>query len=224
MKTKSDIPVNLSICNSSIVEHNISILRDKNTTPEHFRTAVKRISQTLINRAFENVPLTAKKIETPLMETEVNVIDSNAEFIIAPILRAGLIFSEVALDILPHAKVHHIGLYRDEATLKPVSYYNNLPERFLNASGTYVYVFDPMLATGGSAIAAIKLFIDLDIPQENITFISLISAPEGAAKLASNFGNIKMITGAMDSCLNNVGYILPGLGDAGDRTFNTVKF
>ena len=223
MKTQSSIPANLLICNNPLVEHNISILRDKNTTSAYFRIAVKRISQILVNKAFENIPLMTKKIETPLMETKANVIDSNAEFIIAPILRAGLIFSEVAMDILPHAKVHHIGLYRDEITLKPIFYYNNLPESFSNPSDTYIYVFDPMLATGGSAIAAVKLFCDLNIPQENITFISLIAAPEGAAKLSSIFGNIKMITGAVDSHLNDVGYILPGLGDAGDRTFNTVK-
>lgn len=212
---------NLSICSNPIVLHNISVLRDKNTNSETFRAAVRRISQILINQAFQNIPVSKKTIKTPLMETKADFINDKAEFIVAPILRAGLIFSEVAMDILPLAKVHHIGLYRDDNTLKPVSYYNNLPENFINPSDTYVYVFDPMLATGGSAIAAVKLFTDLNIPEKNITFISLISAPEGASKLSETFSEIKILTGALDSHLNEVGYILPGLGDAGDRTFNT---
>ncbi len=223
MTSPPEITDNLSICNNPIVSHNISVLRDKNTNPESFRAAVRRISQILISRAFENIPLVKAGIETPLMSTEADVIDNKAEFIIAPILRAGLIFSEIAMDILPLAKVHHIGLYRDEKTLKPLSYYNNLPNSFVSPSDTYVYIFDPMLATGGSAVAAVKLFTDLDIPQENITFISLISAPEGISKLSRAFKNIKMFTGSLDSHLNDIGYILPGLGDAGDRSFNTHK-
>jgi len=221
MESASDIAANLLINNIPIVSHNISVLRDKNTNSETFRAAVRRISLILINKAFENIPLSRQNLETPLISTEADVIDHKAEFVIAPILRAGLIFSEVAMDILPLAKVHHIGLYRDEETLKPVSYYNNLPKTYQNPSDTYVYIFDPMLATGGSAVAAVKLFTDLNIPQENITFISLISAPEGVKKLSSAFGNIKIITGALDSHINDFGYILPGLGDAGDRTYNT---
>ncbi|HSA07070.1 MAG TPA: uracil phosphoribosyltransferase [Candidatus Gastranaerophilales bacterium] len=216
-----NIAPNVCICNTPLVTHNISILRDKTTSSETFRATVKRVSSILVNKAFENIPLATKEIETPLMKTNAGVIDSNAKFIIAPILRAGLIFSEVAMDILPVAKVHHIGLYRDEETLKPVPYYNNLPENFSNPPTTYVYIFDPMLATGGSAVAAVKLFNNLNIAEENITFISLIAAPEGISRLSSEFKNIKIITGALDKKLNEVGYILPGLGDAGDRTFNT---
>jgi uracil phosphoribosyltransferase len=222
MTFPSKTATNLLIYDTPIVSHNISVLRDKNTTSECFRAAVRRISFILINKAFENIPLKKETIETPLMSAESNVIDDKAEFIIAPILRAGLLFSEVAMDILPLAKVHHIGLYRDEKTLKPVSYYNNLPENFESPSDTYVYIFDPMLATGGSAVESVKLFCDLNVPQENITFISLISAPEGVSKLSSAFKDIKMLTGILDDRLNDVGYILPGLGDAGDRTFNTL--
>ncbi len=221
MTSPLETATNLLICNSPIVSHNISVIRDKNTNAETFRAAVRRISQVLVNRAFENIPVEQKIVETPLMSTKADVIAPRAEFIIAPILRAGLIFSEVAMDILPVAKVHHIGLYRDEQTLNPFSYYNNLPKNYANPLETYVYIFDPMLATGGSAVAAVKLFTDLNIPQENITFISLIAAPEGVLRLSSEFGNIKILTGALDNHLNNAGYILPGLGDAGDRTFNT---
>ncbi len=223
MTSPSEIASNLLICNTPIVSHNISVLRDKNTSPEMFRAAVRRISQVLINRAFENIPLKKTNVETPLMPAETEVIDQKAEFIIAPILRAGLIFSEVAMDILPLAKVHHIGLYRDEETLKPVSYYNNLPKNFVSPSDVYVYVFDPMLATGGSAVAAVQLFTTLGVPEENITFVSLISAPEGVSRLSKSFGRINILTGSLDSHLNDIGYILPGLGDAGDRTFNTHR-
>lgn len=223
MKLKMpELPKNFQVCDTPLVCHNISVLRDKDTDSELFRAAVRRICMILINKAFENIPLSTKTIETPLVETEARVIDNNSEFIIAPILRAGLVFSDVASDILPKAKVLHIGLYRDEATLQPVSYYNKLPKSFANPEKTYIYVFDPMLATGGSAVEAVKLFTDLKIPQENITFVSLIAAPEGVHRLSSAFTKIKMITGTLDSHLNEHGYILPGLGDAGDRSFNTL--
>ena len=216
-----DSLANITICDNPLVSHNFAVIRDKNTPPEIFRACVNRIARIIISKAFENIPLVSQKIETPLMETEVNVIDNKAQFIIAPILRAGLIFSDIALEFLPIAKVHHIGLYRDEKTLLPVSYYNNLPKIFSNPSDVYVYLLDPMLATGGSAVAGIKLFANLNIPQKNITFISLISAPEGISKISSEFPDIKQITGVVDTRLNSIGYIIPGLGDAGDRAFNT---
>jgi len=213
---------NLMIINHPVVQHNLTILRDKNTSSELFRNAARRIAQALLINATDNIPLAKTYIETPLVQTETSIIDNNAELIIAPILRAGLALSCVACDLLPNARVHHIGLYRDEATLKPVSYYNNLPDELNNPDKTFIYLLDPMLATGGSAVAAIKLFTDLNIPQGNIRFISLISAPEGINKLHSTFSEVKIITACIDEKLNNIGYILPGLGDAGDRTFNTV--
>ena len=218
MKTISD---NLIVCNNPIVFHNLAIIRDKNTGSETFRSSVARITRMIMSRVFDNVPLVSKNIETPLMETEVKVIDPDAQFIIAPILRAGLIFSNTALGLLPMAKVHHIGLYRDEETLKPVPYYNKLPHTFENPDKTYIYILDPMLATGGSGVAAIKLFTDLNIHKKNITFVSLISAPEGISNIFSNYPDIRLVTGAIDTRLNDIGYILPGLGDAGDRAFNT---
>ncbi len=223
MKIETEVLNKLLICDSPLVSQNLSILRNKNTNPESFRAAVKRLSRIVISKAFDNIPLVSQTVETPMMETEVDVIDNNCEFIISPILRAGLIFSEVALDIFPEARVHHIGIFRDEKTLKPVAYYNNLPKKFKDPNKTYVYIFDPMLATGGSAAAAVKLFVDLGVPEKNITFICLISAPEGVSRISSEFPNINIITGALDNCLNENGYILPGLGDAGDRTFNTLK-
>lgn len=212
---------NVTVSNNPIVHHNLSIIRDKNTNSEMFRACVIRIARIIMSKAFSNLPLVTQKVQTPLMETDSQLIDPNAELIIAPVLRAGLIFSDIAVELLPQARIHHIGLYRDEQTLKPVPYYNKLPKSLENPSNTYVYLLDPMLATGGSGAAAIKLFADLNIPQENITFISLISAPEGITRIMSEFPNVRLMTGAVDEKLNELGYILPGLGDAGDRMFNT---
>ena len=213
---------NLLLCKHPLIFHNLSIIRDKTTSSELFRTASKRIAHILFLNAVDNLPTVSTEIETPLMKMTGEKINEKSDIIIAPILRAGLAFSEVVHDILPMARVHHIGLYRDEKTLAPVSYYNNLPKSFSNPENTFIYIPDPMLATGGSAVAAIKLFIDLNIPENNIRFISLISAPEGIKKIHDEYPNIKIITAAIDINLNQFGYILPGLGDAGDRTFNTV--
>ncbi len=212
---------NLIVSHNPIVSHNLSIIRDKNTNSEMFRASVIRIARIIMSKAFGNLPLVEQDVETPLMTTKVKAIDPEAELIIAPVLRAGLIFSDIAVELLPTARIQHIGLYRDEQTLKPVPYYNKLPKSLKNPNNTYVYLLDPMLATGGSGAAAIKLFADLNVPQENITFISLISAPEGVARITGEFPDIRLMTGALDEKLNEVGYILPGLGDAGDRMFNT---
>lgn len=222
MELRTDKSENLLVCEHPIAKHNLAVLRDKNTSAELFRNATRRLAQILFFNATDNLPLNITTIETPLIETPADIVDPESEIIIAPILRAGLIFSEVASELLPTARVHHVGLFRDEKTLKPVSYYNNLPDEFNNPDSTFIYLLDPMLATGGSAVAAIKLFTDLNIPEQNIRFICLISAPEGIAKLQSKFSGVKIITACIDNMLNNNGYILPGLGDAGDRTFNTI--
>ena len=213
---------NLAVCEHPIALHNLTIMRDKNTNSELFRNATRRLAEILFFNATTNIPTVSAGIETPLCRTESEIIEPSVEVIIAPILRAGLVFSEVASTLLPNARVHHLGLFRDEKTLMPVSYYNNLPKSFENPLKTYIYILDPMLATGGSAIASIKLFTDLNVPQENIRFISLISAPEGISKLQSVFPAVKIITACVDGHLNEFGYIMPGLGDAGDRTYNTV--
>lgn len=213
---------NISVCDHPIALHNLTVMRDKNTSSELFRNATRRLAEVLFFSATDNLPTVKTNIETPLVNTQAEIIDPSAEVIIAPILRAGLMFSEVASNTLPSARVHHIGLYRDHKTLKPVWYYNKLPDKFENPSNTYVYVLDPMLATGGSALEAIKLFTDHHIAQENIRFISLLSAPEGIANVHSVFPKVKVITAWVDSHLNEQGYIVPGLGDAGDRTFNTI--
>lgn len=213
---------NLIICNDPIALHNLTIIRDKNTPPEIFRRSSKRLAYLLMYEAIKNLPLQNISVNTPLEETQGYRISTDYDIIIAPILRAALTLSQVLEELLPTARTHHIGLYRNEETLEPVSYYNKLPENFITPDKKIVYVLDPMFATGGSAIAAVKIFVDLGVPEENITFVSLISAPEGINNFRQFYKKVKLITGFVDRQLNNKGYIMPGLGDAGDRAFNTI--
>lgn len=209
--------------NHPLCRHNLSIIRNKNTSAEVFRNAIRRITYLLFYRATEDLELEDIEIETPLEKCTCSQLSGKNEIIIAPILRAGLIFSDIANEIMPFATVRHIGMYRDEDTLTPVWYYNKIPVEFDNPENKIVLILDPMLATGNSAIDAIKLFANKKVPQKNIRFISLISAPEGLEKVTSLFPEVKIVTASIDNCLNNSGYIRPGLGDAGDRIFNTVE-
>ena len=213
---------NIVILNHPIISQNLSIIRDKNTDCERFKNALKRITYSLIYEATKDLPMMKKEIETPLEKTVCDVFDNEAQLIIAPILRAGMIFCEVAQDLLPFANVHHIGMYRDEETLEPVWYYEKRKEIKENKQKVKVIILDPMLATGNSAIDAIKNFISKGVMEENIVFMSLISSPEGVEKVNSRFPKVKIVTSALDRALNSKGYILPGLGDAGDRIYNTI--
>ena len=150
----------------------------------------------------------------------IKKIDENTKIVVAPILRAGLVFTETALEFLPMANVQHLGMYRNEETLQPVWYMDKTDETY-DSENTLVFILDPMLATGNSANEAIKLFVEKGVKQENIVFVSLISAPEGVQNVQTHFPNITIVTAAHDEKLNERGYILPGLGDAGDRIFNT---
>ena len=212
----------ITILNHPIVKHNLSIIRDKNSDCERFKNALKRITYSLIYEATSSLPTVQKTIETPLCETNCEVFDSNAQLIIAPILRAGMIFCEVAQELLPFANVHHIGMYRDEETLEPVWYYDKRKEIKKDKNKVQVIILDPMLATGNSAVDTIKNFISKGVLEKNITFMSLISSPEGIKKVQDNFNEVKIITASLDEKLNSKGYIMPGLGDAGDRIYNTV--
>lgn len=203
-----------------LIEHNFALLRDKNASCENFRAAIKKISYFLFVEATKNLKTQSCEIETPLQKMNINKIDANTKIVIAPILRAGLIFTETALEFLPMANVQHLGMYRNEETLQPVWYMDKTDE-FYESENTLVFILDPMLATGNSANEAIKLFVKKGINQENIVFISLISAPEGVQNVQTNFPNVTIVTAAHDEKLNERGYILPGLGDAGDRIFNT---
>ena len=214
---------NVHVVNHPLCCHNLSIIRNKQTTAEVFRNAIRRITYLLFYKATEDLPLEDVLVETPLETCNTKKLSSKNEIIIAPILRAGLIFSDIANEIMPYATVRHIGMYRDEQTLTPVWYYNKIPIEFENPENKIILILDPMLATGNSAVDAIKLFTSKNVPEKNIRFVSLISAPEGLEKVHSIFPNVQIITANIDNHLNEQGYICPGLGDAGDRIFNTVE-
>lgn len=212
---------NIKILNHPVVNHNLAIIRDKNTDCERFKNALKRITYSLIYEATLSLPTIKKEIETPLTTTICEVFDNRAQLIIAPILRAGMIFCEVAQELLPFANVHHIGMYRDEETLEPVWYYDKRKEIKEDKDKVFVLLLDPMLATGNSAVDAVENFISKGVKEENITFVSLISSPEGVKRLSSAYPKVQIITSTLDEKLNSKGYIMPGLGDAGDRIYNT---
>lgn len=204
-----------------LVSHNLSLIRDKNSSGEQFRAAIKRLGLFVICEATRNLPTTPKPIETPLEKTVCQVLPSDAPVLIIPILRAGLVLSELALDILPSGKVYHIGAYRDPETLKPVTYYNKLPNTLPYSQSTAL-VLDPMLATGGSALAVIETLHQRGIPESSIHFACIIAAPEGIHAVHSKFPNVSISTTSIDERLNEKAYIMPGLGDAGDRAFGTL--
>ena len=161
------------------------------------------------------------EIETPISKCKVKTINDDITIIISPILRAGLIFTDEAVDILPQATIRHIGMYRDEKTLKPVWYYNKVPMPVHNPENYYIYITDPMLATGNSLLEAIKLYVEKGIPEQNICCVCMISSPNGIKAIFEKYPSMKLIVAAVDSHLNERGYIVPGMGDAGDRIFNT---
>ena len=173
------------------------------------------VAMLIYYEASRDVPLADKEIETPLCKTTVKEI-AGKKLCIVPILRAGIGLCDGILRMNPSAKVGHIGMYRDEETLEPVEYFCKMPS---DAAERDIFVVDPMLATGGSAIAAIKLLHKRGI--KKIRFLCLIAAPEGLNKLHETFPEVDIYVGALDECLNDKGYILPGLGDAGDRIFGT---
>ena len=198
-----------------LIQHKISILRDKDTSTKEFRELVNEISMLMAYEVTRDFPLTEKEIETPVAKTTAKVL-AGKKVALVPILRAGLGMVDGMLSIIPNAKVGHIGLYRDPNTLKPVEYYCKLPEDIVERE---VIVLDPMLATGGSSSAAITFLKDRGI--KNIKFVCLISAPEGIERLQNVHPDVPVFCAAKDEKLNDHAYIIPGLGDAGDRLFGT---
>ncbi len=213
---KVRIIINPVICQS------LCTMRNKDTDSQGVRIAARKITRVLLYEASKNLPLVEKEIETPITKCTVKDIANDIKIIISPILRAGLIFTDEAIDILPDACIRHIGMYRDEKTLKPVWYYNKVPMATPNPEKFYVYITDPMLATGNSMLEAIRLYAEKNIPIENIKCICIISAPQGIELIQKEFPDIEIITASIDERLNEKGYIIPGMGDAGDRIFNTV--
>lgn len=209
------------VISNPVVLSNLCTMRDEKTDSQAVRIATRKITRCLLYEAAQNLPLVEKEITTPIKTFKTKIIDPDINLIISPILRAGLIFTDEAIDILPQACIRHIGMYRDEKTLKPVWYYNKVPMDAPNPQNFYIYITDPMLATGNSLIEAIKLYIDKGIPIKNIKCICIIAAPEGIENIQKHYPDIEIITAAIDEGLNEKGYIVPGMGDAGDRIFNT---
>ena len=206
---------NVFVMDHPLIQHKIGILRRKETGPKEFRELVSEIAMLMSYEATRNLPLEEIEIETPIAKTTVKQIEGR-HLGIVPILRAGLGMADALLTLVPTAKVGHIGLYRDPESLKPVEYYCKLPS---DVSERDMFVLDPMLATGGSAIAAIDF-----LKQKGVTklhFLCIIAAPEGVRELCEAHPDVAIYIGALDEKLNDHAYIVPGLGDAGDRLFGT---
>ena len=198
-----------------LLAHKLTILRDKNTPTKDFRELVSEIGMLLTYEATRDLPLTQREVETPICTTMAPTIKGK-KFAVVPILRAGLGMVDGVLRMVPSARVGHIGLYRDEETLEPVKYFCKMPKDIAERD---VLIVDPMLATGGSASAAISFMKEYGCA--NIKLMVLLAAPEGIGRIQNDHPDVTIYCGAVDEKLNENGYIVPGLGDAGDRIFGT---
>jgi uracil phosphoribosyltransferase len=205
----------ITIFDHPLIQHKISILRKIETSSNEFRHLIEEISMLMAFEAFRDLPLEDVDIETPICKTTTKIL-SGKKLAIVPVLRAGLGMVGGILALVPSARVGHIGLYRDEETLEPHEYFCKLPK---GIDERLVVVLDPMLATGGSAVAAVDLIKAKGA--KNIKFMSIIAAPEGVKTLSEAHPDVQIFCGHLDEKLNENGYIVPGLGDAGDRIFGT---
>ncbi len=209
---------NLHVSSHPLVQHKLAVLRDKSTDFRAFRELMRELALLLIYEATLDLALSQREVETPM--GAARGFKAQETIGLVPILRAGLGMVEGALMMLPSVQVWHIGLYRDEKTLRPVTYYNRLPNP---PSVDLFLILDPMLATGGSAVAAVDLLKkSCEGKAVRIKYIGLIAAPEGVKRLSEAHPDIPIHVAAQDDHLNEVGFIVPGLGDAGDRQFGTI--
>jgi uracil phosphoribosyltransferase len=212
-------PPNLHVSTHPAVLHKLGILRDERTEPKKFREVVRELSWLLGYEALADARVRPIKVKTPIEMTDGHELGERIGLI--PILRAGLGMVDAMLELMPTAEVWHLGLFRDERTLKPVEYYNKLPDA---ASVDLCLILDPMLATGGSATAAIEVLKRWGaVHPVRIKLVNLIAAPEGVAAVSKAHPDVAIHCAALDRQLNDKGYIMPGLGDAGDRQFGTGK-
>ena len=198
-----------------LIEHKISYIRSKDIGTKEFREVIGEIAQLMCYEATRDLKMKEVEIETPVARTTGRVLDGK-KLAIVPILRAGIGMVDGMLSLIPAAKVGHIGLYRDPETLEPVEYYCKLPSE---CEERQVFVVDPMLATGGSSVAAVSMLKEKGV--KNIRFLCIIAAPEGVERMREEHPDVDLYIGALDERLNDHGYIVPGLGDAGDRIFGT---
>jgi uracil phosphoribosyltransferase len=209
------MPDNVTVVDHPLVLHKLTLLRDKHTPSAVFRQLVKEISLLLAYEVLRDLPMTTRHIETPMSEMEAPILRGK-KLVIVSILRAGNGLLDGMLDLVPSARVGHVGLYRDPETLTAVEYYLKLPD---DIADRHVIVVDPMLATGNSVTAALNRIKEHGATQ--IRFVCILAAPEGIKALTQNHPDVQIFTAAVDSHLNDHGYIVPGLGDAGDRMFGT---
>ncbi len=212
---KSMLPKNVTVVDHPLVLHKLTLMRDKHTPSAVFRQLLREISLLLAYEVARDLPITSQTIETPLAEMEAPILKGK-KLVIVSILRAGNGLLEGMLDLMPSARVGHIGIYRNPVTLEPVEYYMKVPE---DIAERRVIVVDPMLATGNSVSAAISRLKQKGA--KDIKLVCLLSAPEGIAHVSQDHPDVHVFTAAIDSHLNSHGYIVPGLGDAGDRMFGT---
>ncbi|MCV3270545.1 uracil phosphoribosyltransferase [Roseobacter sinensis] len=205
----------VTVVDHPLVQHKLTIMRDKETPTAVFRQLLREISQLLAYEVTRGLPMTTKTIETPMRAMDAPTLDGKKLALIS-ILRAGNGLLDGVLELIPSARVGFVGLYRDEETLQPVQYYFKVPE---GLDDRLVIAVDPMLATGNSSVAAIDLLKDAGAT--NIRFLCLLAAPEGIARMTEAHPDVPIVTASIDEKLNDIGYIVPGLGDAGDRMFGT---
>jgi uracil phosphoribosyltransferase len=206
---------NVFISNHALILHKLTILRDVSTEPKKFRELIRELAILLAYEATRDLALDAKSVTTPMGAADGHELAEKIGLV--PVLRAGLGMVEGIWEMMPGAEVWHIGLYRDERTLHPVSYYNKLP---VDPTVQVCLVLDPMLATGGTAVETVNILKKWGA--KNIKYIGIIAAPEGIAALSEAHPDVPIHVAAVDSHLNEIGYIVPGLGDAGDRQFGTA--
>jgi len=209
------MPSNIHISKHPLIAHKLSILRDVHTSTRQFRELVHELAALLFYEATEDLPMTPMEVETPLMR--MTGFEVKEKIGLVPILRSGLGMVDGILELAPDVQVWHIGLYRDERTLRPVEYYNKLP---VEPTVSVCLILDPMLATGGSGVATVDILKRWGV--KKIKFVGIIGAPEGIAQMQQHHPEVPIYLAAVDERLNDIGYILPGLGDAGDRQFGTA--
>lgn len=212
----SDLPSTLHVSRHPAVLHKLAILRDERTEPKKFREIVRELSWLLGYEALADARVRPIRVTTPIEETDAHQLADRIGLV--PILRAGLGMVDAMLELMPTAEVWHLGLFRDERTLRPVEYYNKLPD---SATVDVCLILDPMLATGGSATAAIEVLKRWGAVR--IKLVNLIAAPEGVRAVTAAHPDVEIYCAAVDRQLNERGYIMPGLGDAGDRQFGTGR-
>ncbi len=215
MKLDARFPT-LSIIDHPLIQHKLSHMRDAHTSTRNFRALLREITMLMGYEITRDLPLENEKIDTPVAAMDAPFI-AGRKLVIVPVLRAGIGMSDGLLDLIPSARVGHVGVYRDPATLQPVEYLVRLPDL---AERSFI-VCDPMLATGNSAVHAVNVLRERGVAQERIRFLALVAAPEGVKVFHAAHPAVQLYVAALDSHLNDHAYIVPGLGDAGDRLFGT---